>query len=130
MRAAPDISAAYGGVLANSEGGIGAKGTYGKEARWCGYYGKRAARPDIVEGIAIMTHPDNPWRPVWFTRDYGHLSPSPFNFLKKPWKLQKGQSIELKYRVVLHAGDQKEAGLASLYEQWIKNTSSKKDEKK
>ena len=118
MRAAPDISPAYGGVLMNSEGGIGAEGTYGKEARWCGYHGKRAARPDVVEGIAIMTHPDNPWRPIWFTRDYGHLSPSPFNFLDKPWRFDKGKSILLKYRVVLHAGSPAEAQLNRLYEQW------------
>jgi hypothetical protein len=118
MRAASDISPTYGGVLMNSEGGIGAEGTYGKEARWCGYHGRRAARPDVVEGIAIMTHPDNPWRPIWFTRDYGHMSPSPFNFLLKPWQLDKGESILLKYRVVAHAGTPAEAQLNRLYEQW------------
>ena len=118
MRAAPDISPAYGGVLMNSEGGVGADGTYGKEARWCGYHGKRAARPDVVEGIAIMTHPGNPWRPIWFTRDYGHLSPSPFDFLDKPWQFDKGESIQLKYRVVLHVGTPAEAQLNQLYKQW------------
>ena len=30
IRAASDISCTYGGVLANSEGGEGAEGTYGK----------------------------------------------------------------------------------------------------
>ena len=120
MRAASDISPTYGGVLMNSEGGIGAEGTYGKEARWCGYHGRRAARPDVVEGIAIMTHPDNPWRPVWFTRDYGHLSPSPFNFLDKPWRFDEGESILLRYRVVLHAGTPAEAQLNRLYEQWAR----------
>jgi len=119
MRAASDISPAYGGVLMNSEGGIGAEGTYGKEARWCGYHGKRVNRPDLVEGIAIMIHPDNPLRPIWFTRDYGHLSPSPFNFLDKPWQLDKGRSIQLKYRVVLHAGDPDEAQLNKLYKKWF-----------
>ena len=119
LRVAPDISPAYGGVLMNSEGDIGAEGTYGKEASWCGYHGKRAAQPDVVEGIAIMTHPDNPWPPVWFTRDYGNLSPSPFNFLNEAWKLQKGASIQLKYLVVVHVGDPKEAGLNEIYQRWI-----------
>jgi hypothetical protein len=110
----------YGGVLMNSEGGVGAAGTYGKTARWCGYHGKRAVRPEVIEGIAILDHPENPWAPCpWFTRDYGHLSPSPFNFLKKPWKLAAGKSIQLKYRVVLHAGTPAEAGLDDLYRQWI-----------
>ncbi len=122
IRAASDISPAYGGVLENSEGGIGAEGTYGKEAKWCGYHGKRAARPDIVEGISVMTHPDNPWKPIWFTRDYGHLSPSPFNFLDEPWRLAKGKSINLKYRVALHVGTPKEADLDGVYRQWIEST--------
>jgi hypothetical protein len=119
MRSAADVCPLYGGVLMNSEGATGAEGTYGKPARWCGYHGKRAQRRDNVEGIAIMNHPGNPWQPCpWFTRDYGHLSPSPFNFLKKPWTLEKGQSIALRYRIALHAGDPKEAGLDGVYREW------------
>lgn len=120
LRSAPDIAPMYGGVLMNSEGGVGAEGTYGQPARWCGYHGPRAARPDVVEGIAIMDHPRNPWAPCpWFTRDYGHLSPSPFNFLKEPWELPKGESILMKYRVVLHAGNPQEAKLDTLYQEWV-----------
>ncbi len=120
LRAAPDISPAYGGVLMNSEGGVGAAGTYGKPAAWCGYHGKRAQHPDVVEGIAIMNHPDNfDGHCPWFTRDYGNLSPSPFNFLKAPWRLPQGESIELKYRVALHTGDPKDAQLDKVYQQWI-----------
>ena len=126
MRAASDISPTYGGVLMNSKGRTGAKGTYRRKAAWCGFHGKRAARPDVVEGMAIMDHPDNPWSPCrWFTRDYGHLSPSPFNWLRKPWRLAKGKSIELKYRVVLHAGNPKEAGLEEIYQQWIAGAAKK-----
>jgi len=120
IRAASDISPPYGGILANSEGGVGAEGTYGKEAKWCGYHGKRAGRPDIVEGIAVMTHPANPFRPIWFTREYGHLSPSPFNFLDKPWTIEKGRSIRLRYRVALHAGTPSRVGLDRVYQQWVK----------
>ncbi len=121
MRAAADISPTYGGTMMNSEGGVGAEGTYGKEAAWCGYFGRRALQPNVVEGIAIMHHPDNPWRPIWFTRDYGHLSPSPFNFLDKPFQLAKGDTLQLKYRVVLHAGDPQEAGMNGLYQQWLRD---------
>ena len=119
IRAASDISCTYGGMLMNSEGGEYAEGTYGKEAKWCGYFGERAGNNGIVEGIAVMTHPDNPWRPIWFTREYGHLSPSPFNFLEQPWRLQKGQSIYLRYRVVMHSGTPKQADLDGVYWQWL-----------
>ncbi len=120
IRAAADISPPYGGILMNSEGGTGAEGTYGKEARWCGYHGKRRQDPKVIEGITMMTHPNNPWRPIWFTRDYGHLSPSPFNFLEKPWQLEKGESIRLRYRFLLHAGSPKEAKADASYEAWVK----------
>jgi len=121
IRAASDISPAYGGVLMNSEGGVGAEQTEGKQARWCGYHGKRAARPDVIEGITVMNHPDNPWKSTWLTRDYGHLSPSPFYYLDEPWKLDKGKSIDLKYRVVLHVGTPKEADILGVYNQWLKS---------
>ena len=120
IRAASDISPSYGGVLMNSKGGVGAEGTYGKPANWCGYHGKRASQPDVVEGIAVMDHPENPWGPCpWFTREYGHLSPSPFNFLDKPWQFEKGNRLRLRYRVVVHAGTPAEAGLNKIYQQWI-----------
>jgi hypothetical protein len=120
LRVIAELTPLYGGVLMNSEGGTGAKGTYGKPARWCGYHGKTAQ--GTVEGLAIMDHPENPWTPCpWFTRDYGHLSPSPFAFLKEPWTLPKGKSIRMRYRVVLHAGTPREAGLDRIYTAWTRS---------
>lgn len=119
MRAAADISPTYGGTMINSAGGTGAKGTYGKTADWCGYFGKRRLRPDVTEGIVIMNHPGNFGGDCpWFTRDYGHLSPSPFNFLSKPWTIARGESLALRYRVVLFAGHPGKAGLDRLYRSW------------
>lgn len=120
MRAASDISPSYGGVMVNSHGGINAEGTYGKPAAWCGYYGKRRLRPDVVEGIVIMDHPKNfGGNCPWFTRDYGHLSPSPFNFLDQPWTMSQGETLALKYRTVLFAGTPQEAGLDQIYKDWL-----------
>ena len=119
LRAAADISPTYGGTLMNSAGATGAEGTYGKPADWCAYFGKRRLRPDVVEGIAILNHPKNfGGNCPWFTRDYGHLSPSPFAFLDKPWTLPKGESLELNYRVVLFAGTPQQADLDSIYQRW------------
>jgi hypothetical protein len=120
LRAAPDISPMHGGTLVNSAGDTGAGRTHGKPAAWCGYYGPRRVRPEVVEGIALMDHPDNPWSPCrWLTRDYGHLSPSPFSFLDKPWRLDRGESIRLRYRIAIHAGDPREARLNEVYQEWI-----------
>ncbi len=120
IRTASDICPPYGGTLMNSEGGITAKGTYGKTAKWCSFFGKRRGTGP-VEGIAVMDHPENPWSPCpWFTRDYGHLSPSPLNFIEKPWTMVKGESIRLRYRVAAHAGDPAAANLDEVYNQWIR----------
>lgn len=118
LRVIPELAPLFGGSLLNSEGGAGAAETYGKPARWCGYYGKTTR--DIVEGLVVMEHPENPWAPCpWFTRDYGHLSPSPFAFLKEPWTLAKGKSIRMRYRVAMHTGTPREAGIDDLYRAWI-----------
>lgn len=120
LRAAADISPSYGGTLVNSHGASGIEGTYGKPADWCGYYGKRRLRPEVTEGIVIMNHPNNfGGNCPWFTRDYGHLSPSPLNFLKQPWTLAKGEKLELRYRVVLFAGEPQSVGLNDIFRAWV-----------
>jgi len=120
LRAAADISPSYGGTMVNSHGGTGADGTYGKTADWCGYYGKRRLRPDVTEGIVIMNHPENFGGSCpWFTRDYGHLSPSPFNFNKEPWTLAAGKTLRLRYRVALFAGEPQSVGLNDVFRAWV-----------
>jgi hypothetical protein len=121
IRGALDITPWGGGTLVSSEGGVGEPQTFSKPARWCAFYGKRTqARDEPVEGIALMDHPSNPWAPCpWFTRDYGMISPMPFNWIEEPWRLPAGQSVRLRYRVALFGGDPKAAGMDELYGQWI-----------
>jgi hypothetical protein len=119
MRAALDITPKGGGNLVNAEGITGEKGTAGVKSAWCDFYGKRAAMPQVVEGIAIFDHPRNPWAPTpWFTRDYGFASPTPLNWLEKPWTIAAGNSVTFRYAVVLHSGDPAEADLSGLYKTW------------
>jgi hypothetical protein len=122
VRAAPDLIPKAGGKLENSLGKIGEKATFGQPADWCSYYNKRAGVPgDGTEGIALFYHPANPWKNCpWFTRDYGFISPSPFNFMDKPWRLGAGKSVDLRYRVVAYAGTPKTADLASIYKAWLR----------
>jgi hypothetical protein len=121
LRVAPDLAPLGGGRLENCSGQIGESETFGKPSKWCGYYGRRASHPaGDVEGIALMNHPENPWNPCpWLARDYGHLSPSPFNFLERPWELKEGATIRLRYRVAMHAGTPQEAGLDQIYKDWL-----------
>jgi hypothetical protein len=121
-RVDPQLSAEKGGVLSNSDGARGEKGTFGVAAAWCDVSG---ARFGMREGIAIFDSPRNRWYPSkWFTRDYGFFSPTPFNWLEDAGlRLAPGEKLELEYQVVVHAGDAAEAGIAGLFAAWARERS-------
>lgn len=117
-RMAPDLSVSAGGTMINAEGEQGEKGdegTFGKRSPWMDCYGTRNG---ITEGMAILQHPENPWYPSpWFTRDYGFFSPTPMYWPEndKTTNFKKGESLHLKYRVLVHKGDTQEAGIAKAF---------------
>ncbi|GBC99506.1 hypothetical protein HRbin17_02031 [bacterium HR17] len=101
VRVRPELAVVNGGQLCNSEGGINESGTMGQRARWCAAFG---TVNDTTVGIALFDHPNNPWHPSqWFTRDYGFLSPSPFNW--DAWRLTPEQPLHLRYRVAVFVGE-------------------------
>jgi len=117
-RLAADISVKNGGTMINAEGIKSEKGTFGKNSPWIDYYGRRG---EIVEGLAIMQHPSNPWYPSpWFTRDYGFISPTPMYWPDNGQEtfLKKGTQLILKYRVLVHAGTTTEADIAGQFERY------------
>jgi hypothetical protein len=122
-RVAPELSAQAGGVLRNAAGALGEKDTFGAPSPWCDVSGTRFG---LREGIAIFDSPQNRWYPSrWFTRDYGFFSPTPFNWLDDAGlRLARGETLELEYQVVVHAGDADEAGIASLFARWAEERSS------
>ncbi len=116
-RVEPELSVKGGGVLVNAEGAASEKGTYGVSSAWCDYSGRHCG---AVEGMAIFDSPANPWFPSkWFTRDYGFFSPTPMEWLgPEGYRLKRGTQLRLSYRVVVHAGDARQAGIRSLFEEW------------
>jgi hypothetical protein len=122
-RVAPELSAPAGGVLRNAEGALGEKGTFGAASPWCDVSGSRFG---LREGIAVFDSPRNRWYPSkWFTRDYGFLSPTPFNWLDDAGlRLAAGETLALEYLVVVHAGNADEAGIAGLFARWAEERSS------
>jgi hypothetical protein len=117
----PDLSVTSGGTMINASGDTGEKGTFGKKSPWIDFYGKRGSK---IEGMAIMQHPSNMWYPApWFTRDYGFFSPTPMYWPDndKEITLKKGETIKLKYRVLVHSGDHAQAKIAEQFEQYKSN---------
>lgn len=114
-RMAPELAVTGGGTLVNAHGATGEQGTFGVESPWCDYYG---TRDGVTEGLAILQHPDNRWYPApWFTRDYGFFSPTPLNWIDEV-RLPHGEALNLRYRVIVHAGNTEEAQIAGHFEQY------------
>jgi len=119
----PDLAVIGGGKMVNAEGDSGEKGdqgTFGKRSAWMDYNGERMGKR---EGMAIMQHPSNDWYPSpWFTRDYGFFSPTPMYWPEngKATELKKGEKVTLRYRVIVHSGDEKEADIAGEFEKFSK----------
>ena len=114
----PDLAVINGGTMINAEGETGEKGTFGKRSAWMDYHGERMGK---TEGMAILQHPSNEWFPApWFTRDYGFFSPTPMYWPEndKNIVLKKGEQIKLRYRVLVHSGDHKEAEIAEEFERY------------
>ncbi len=119
----PDLAVIGGGKMVNAEGDSGEKGdngTFGKRSAWMDCNGERMGKR---EGMAILQHPSNDWYPSpWFTRDYGFFSPTPMYWPEndQTTELKKGDQVKLRYRVIVHSGDEKEAGIAEEFEKYSK----------
>lgn len=98
------------GTIVDSEGNVNeveARGHTG--AWWSAMFGQHHGK---TEGLAIVQHPDNPLAPApWFNRDYGFLSPTPFDFRDEPLSLEEGLTFTVRYRVIVFAGDPDEANV-------------------
>ncbi len=117
-RMAADLSVKNGGTMINAEGLLGEPGTFGKGSPWIDFYGKRG---NAIEGLAIIQHPANPWYPSpWFTRDYGFMSPTPMYWPQNgtDTQMKKGQTLLLRYRVLVHGGTTTDADIAGQFEKY------------
>jgi len=127
-RLVPELSVKSGGTLVNAEGKTGEKGTFGAASPWCDYSG---TRDGVTEGIAILQNPHNRWFPSkWFTRDYGFFSPTPMYWLEGGrLELPEGQTLTLRYRVVVHAGNARSADIEGIFKRYKKtaDTTTKDD---
>ncbi|MDO9340195.1 MAG: PmoA family protein [Bacteroidales bacterium] len=117
-RMATDLTVQNGGTMINAEGDKNEKETFGKKSAWIDYFGKRGS---VIEGLAIMQHPSNPWYPSpWFSRDYGFFAPGPMNWPENGTEtfIKKGGKRSFRFRVLVHSGDQAEAKIAEAFEKF------------
>lgn len=114
------------GTITNSEGGVGAKETWGKPAAWCDYSGTLDGVGAV--GITVMDHPRSFRYPThWHVRDYGLMGANAFGYSyfyngekNGDYLLKSGETMDFSYRLYLHAGDVKEAKVAEVYAAFVK----------
>src|SRR3954471_20218649 len=111
------VDAKQGGHIVNSDGKENAD-AWGLPARWVDYTGPVEGK---TVGIAIMSHPKS-FHPLprWHVRTYGLFAANPFGQKDFPdpaaakqgeYTLNKGDSIKLLYRVILHRGKSNSADI-------------------
>jgi hypothetical protein len=119
------VDAKQGGQIVNSEGLLDGA-AWGKPAAWVDYHGPVAGER---VGIAILNHPTSFRFPTtWHVRTYGLFAANPFGLHDFPGganadgshTIAKGESMKLRYRVLFHKGDEKQAKIADAFAEYAK----------
>jgi hypothetical protein len=91
-----------------------------KPSRWCDLAGKLDGGPGLTGGVAMFDHPDNPRHPVpWYgATGAGHYFNAALLF-HGPLALGRGETLRLRYRVLVHDGLPGADDLNAAYEAWL-----------
>jgi len=116
---------AHTGKITNAEGQEHEKAVWGKPSNWMDYAGEIEGEK---VGIAIFDHPQNSPRARWHVRGYGLFAANPFGLRvftgdksqDGSVTLEPGGTLHFRYRVVIHPGDVKTAGLSGLWDEYLK----------
>ena len=110
--------------MLSSTGAVGEKNIWGKRADWVDYSGEVGGEK---VGIAIFDNPANIKHPTYLhARGYGLFAVNPFgehDFYNDPKRdgsvtIAAGESLTLRYRVLIHDGDAAAAKIAEAYAQY------------
>lgn len=112
------------GTMRTAEGAEKEAAVWGKRSPWVDYRGEIEGEK---LGVAIFDHPTNPRHPTyWHSRGYGLFAANIFgvrDFTRDKskdgsLKLSPGQTLRLRYRVLIHSGGTAEANLSALYKRY------------
>jgi len=124
IRLATSMTEDKGGRMVNAEGQETEKNVWGKRSPWVDYFGPVGSK---TVGVAIFDNPANPRHPTyWHSRAYGLFAANPFGLRDftgdksqdGSMTVNAGGSVRFRYRVVIHQGDVRSAGIAELYKEY------------
>ena len=104
-----------GGRIRNALGKVNEKEIFGEPSAWCDYAGFVA--DGRWEGIVCFDHPNNPGFPAqWHVRNDGWMCPSQFR--EKALRIELGEALTLRHRLIIHAGDWDEGKIGKAHKEW------------
>lgn len=114
-----------GGKIITSEG-LEDEKAWGKPAAWVDYHGPVQGE---TLGIAILNHPSSLRYPThWHVRPYGLFAANPWGLHDftngkehSDYKMRRGDSFVLRYRVIFHKGDEKQGKIADAFASYTKD---------
>lgn len=114
------------GKLTSSEGKTREPNIWGRLLDWVDYSGEVEGKE---AGLTVMADPKNPLKTCWHARGYGLLAANPFGRAKSGFpamrgnndlvKLKAGESLKLRYAILVHSGDAETGKVAQGYD-WFK----------
>ncbi|MDT8300961.1 MAG: PmoA family protein [Sedimentisphaerales bacterium] len=106
-----------GGRIRNSEGAVNEKEILWKRAKWVDYSG--AVTNEIIEGITLFDHPDNPNFPTYFhVRNDGWMGAS-LTF-DGPKIISPNKPLHLRYGLYIHSEMKSNGAIESQWKQFTK----------
>jgi hypothetical protein len=112
------------GLMVSADGCKKESGCWGKASNWMDYSGDVNGEK---AGIAILDHPSNPHHPAhWQARGYGLFAANIFGLREFTHgqiadgsvTLKPGETLHLRYRVIIHSGDAQSAKIDAAYAQY------------
>lgn len=108
-------------LMSDSKGNRGEAAIRADSAPWVDYVGTVEGRK---VGVSVMDHPSSFRHPTnWHVRAYGLFAANPW-IVRGANELAKGESITLRYRVYVHAGDAAEGKVAETWAGFANATTS------
>lgn len=113
------------GTVITTDAGV-RKGDSNKETpKWADLSARFAGKTEMA-GAAVFLHPGSHWKPTgWTLRHYGFLGPSWPGL--KPYTLEPGAPVTLRYRVYVHRGGAAEGKVAEAYAQYAASAAIKNE---
>ncbi|MGD9361666.1 MAG: PmoA family protein [Desulfobacterales bacterium] len=113
VRVSESMRVNRGGTLTDAEGHFGGNAITGSGSDWVDYSGPVSSKN--TAGISIFPYPDS--KGTWVAYDWGIFTANPFSTTQK--LLRVGECLTLKYRLIVHDGDEKAVNISNLYDNFL-----------